>query len=122
MLTPHEGEFARLFPDLTGCRIDRARDAAERAGAIIILKGRDTVIALPDRSVLINNNAPSGLAVAGSGDVLAGIIGALLARGMPADKAAPAAVWLHGATGKLAENGAIADDLPGCVARVLAQL
>ena len=122
VLTPHEGEFARLFPDLTGSRIDRARDAAERAGAIIILKGRDTVIAQPDRSVLINNNAPTSLAVAGSGDVLAGIIGALLARGMSADKAAPAAVWLHGAAGKLAENGAIADDLPGCVGRVLARL
>jgi ADP-dependent NAD(P)H-hydrate dehydratase / NAD(P)H-hydrate epimerase len=111
VLTPHEGEFTRLFPDLKGTRIEQAREAAQRCGAIMVLKGRDTLIAHPNGAVIINANAPNNLAMGGSGDVLAGIIGGLLARGMGEFMAAAAGVWFHGEAGKLAGNGAIADDL-----------
>ncbi len=121
ILTPHEGEFARLFPH-AGTRLERARSAAAACGATVILKGPDTVIALPDGTLVINDNAPPELATAGSGDVLAGIAGGLLAQGIAAPVAAAMAVWLHGACGQQYGPGLIAEDLPEALPAVLRQL
>ncbi len=121
ILTPHEAEFERIF-SFSGSKLHRAREAAALSGAVILLKGADTVIATPDGKAVINYNAPPDLATAGSGDVLAGLITGFLASGMSAFSAASAAAWIHGEAGARLGAGLISEDIETALPAILREL
>ncbi len=120
IVTPHDGEFARLFPDLEGSRLEKARAAARALGAVVLLKGADTVVADPEGRAVINRGAPPWLATAGAGDVLAGTVAGFAAQGMPAFRAAAMAAWVHGRAAAGLPPTMSADDLAGAIGPVVA--
>jgi hydroxyethylthiazole kinase-like uncharacterized protein yjeF len=122
ILTPHEGEFRKLFGDLPGSKPERALEAARRSGAVLVYKGPDTLVAAPDGRVGFSPAAHPWLASAGTGDVLAGVVAAMRARGLPAFEAACAAVWLHGRAAEIAGPQLIADDLAAAIPGAIASL
>lgn len=122
ILTPHEGEFRKLFGDLPGSKPERALEAARRSGAVIVYKGPDTLVAAPEGRIGFAPSAHPWLASAGTGDVLAGIVAAMRARGLPAFEAACAAVWVHGRAADIAGPQLIADDLAQAIPQALALL
>ncbi len=115
ILTPHEGEFAKLFGEIAGSKTERALEAARRSQSVIVYKGPDTLVASPDGRLGFAPPAPAWLASAGTGDVLAGMVAAMRARGLKAFEAACAAVWLHGRAAEAAGPGMIADDLVAAI-------
>jgi hydroxyethylthiazole kinase-like uncharacterized protein yjeF len=122
IVTPHEGEFRKLFGELPGSKPDRALEAAKRSGAVVVYKGPDTLVASPDGRLGFAPPAPAWLASAGTGDVLAGIIAAMRARGLPSFEAACAGVWLHGRAAGIAGPEMIADDLAAAIPQAIAAL
>ncbi len=122
VLTPHEGEFTKLFGAPGTDRLAATRVAARQVGAVVLLKGSDTVVAAPDGRAAINGTGTPALATAGAGDVLSGLIAALLAGGMPPWEAACAGAWLHGRAGEVLGRGLVAEDLPAAIAGVISGL
>jgi hydroxyethylthiazole kinase-like uncharacterized protein yjeF len=122
IITPHSGEFERLFGEIEGSKADQALVAAKRSGAVVVYKGPDTIAAAPDGRVGFAPPAPDWLASAGTGDVLSGLIAAMRARGLAGFDAACAGVWLHGRAAEIAGRGLIADDLANAIPRALMSL
>jgi hydroxyethylthiazole kinase-like uncharacterized protein yjeF len=122
IITPHEGEFHRLFGTVHGSKPERALEAARLSGTVVVYKGPDTLVASPDGRLGFAAPAPAWLATAGTGDVLSGIIAAMRARGLPAFEAACAAVWLHGRAAEIAGPGMIADDLVNAIPSAVASI
>ena len=122
IITPHEGEFHKLFGEIEGSKPERALEAARRCGAVVVYKGPDTLVAAPDGRLGFAPPAPAGLASAGTGDVLAGIVAAMRAKGLPVFEAACAGVWIHGRSAEIAGREMIADDLADAIPEAIAAL
>lgn len=122
VLTPHEGEFTQLFADIKGTKKERAMNAATRAGAVVVLKGAETVIASPDGECVVNTHSSPYLATAGSGDVLAGMVAGFLTQGVKPFDAACASVWMHGEAGIRFGPGLVAPDIITEIPHILKSL